>query len=426
MAPISESHSSYLSSTFTLVSSVAFARATMTAKTADSCSRVRRAILWLMFLLCLLALSPFLDMSPSTFFAFVLLNAALQGTAGAYFQTAVVALASLFGPFAIQAIFAGQAAVGVLVSLLQFITAAASMVGKAPIPAVGDKLPGNRGLASTSAFLFFTVSTLFLGVTLVVHRWLSQLPALKEMQKVLEVSRTSGLYLEADEEEDREREEVVGEDSLDETYFPGVQVETKKQAGLWDIAKSNGLYNIAVAYVFIVSLSVFPPITASIQSTQGTGRTARGIFSPILFTALHFLLFNVGDYCGRTLCSFPRFVIWDRRKLLSLSVARTIFIPLFLACNIQTNGSPPTDAPLINSDVIYLSILLMFGMSNGYVATTCMMAASSIVNNDRLRREEADTAATVAQLFLISGLALGSLTSFGVRALVCNCNPFEA
>jgi len=51
------------------------------------------------------------------------------------------------------------------------------------------------------------------------------------------------------------------------------------------------------------------------------------------------------------------------------------------------------------------------------------MAASSAEHNVQLKKEEIDTAATVAQFCLVGGLAVGSVLSFGVRGVICGCNP---
>lgn len=155
-------------------------------------------------------------------------------------------------------------------------------------------------------------------------------------------------------------------------------------------------------------------------------------FSPVLFVSLHFLVFNIGDWLGRFACSYPRFHVWSSQRLASLSFARSLFIPLFLACNISQPNyttTPPSisfvkSTPLINSDLIYILILLAFGVSNGYIATMGMMAASSPEHNTKLKKEEINTAATVAQFCLIGGLAIGSFLSFGVRGVICDCNPF--
>ncbi|KAG8888481.1 hypothetical protein FRB98_007610 [Tulasnella sp. 332] len=398
---------SYFSATYTLVSSIAFAHATLTAKQADASSRFRRSNIWLMGLLLVLAASPFVPAAPSTFFGFTLLNGMVQAGAGAYFQTAVVALASMFGPFAIQAVFAGQAAVGVFVSLLQYITAAVSVLGNSNRSESPMTLsPNIKDHASTAAFLFFSISTLFLAMTLVVHGWLIRLPAYVERQRTLENAKTQGIRVEEDEEE--EPEEGFGHEAIsssEERLLVGVEVPSAGRVGIWSMARLNGMYNFSVCYVFVVSLAVFPSITSSIQSIhQGEQRTPL-IFSPILFSALHFLTFNIGDYLGRAI----------------------FFIPVFLACNIQRTVLPSTHLapPWINSDAVYLFILLLFGISNGYLATSTIMAASSPVYNPRLHKEDADTAATVAQFFLVIGLTCGSVASFGVRASICNCNPFQ-
>lgn len=166
---------------------------------------------------------------------------------------------------------------------------------------------------------------------------------------------------------------------------------------------------------------MFPPITISIQPTNPATH-------PLLFSAVHFLVFNIGDWTGRYLCSFPRLLVWSSRRLLSFSAARTLFIPIFLMCNVQRSSvTPSISQAIISSDFLYMFILLAFGLSNGYVSSLCMMAAPSVEHNPRLkgRVEDVDVAATVASFCLVGGLAVGSFTSFGVRAAVCNCNPFS-
>jgi equilibrative nucleoside transporter 1/2/3 len=73
-------------------------------------------------------------------------------------------------------------------------------------------------------------------------------------------------------------------------------------------------------------------------------------------------------------------------------------------------------------------ILFLFGGSNGYVSSLCMMAAPSLEHNPRLkgRAEDVDVAATVASFCLVGGLALGSISSFAVKGAICGCNPFTS
>lgn len=142
---------------------------------------------------------------------------------------------------------------------------------------------------------------------------------------------------------------------------------------------------------------------------------------PLLFTSVHFLVFGFGDFVGRFICSFPRLLVWSAKRLLVLSLSRTLFIVLFLLCNVQRPQSSPIPAvPIINSDFMFMLILLMFGLSNGYVSSLCMMSAPSLEHNPRLRgkREDVDVAATVSQFCLVGGLVLGSIASFVVRGAV--------
>jgi equilibrative nucleoside transporter 1/2/3 len=142
--------------------------------------------------------------------------------------------------------------------------------------------------------------------------------------------------------------------------------------------------------------SVFPPVTTAIISTHVPPPR---LLQPSVFIPLHFLIFNstsfspschrdnrappfpllnwvtgrspteqhaVGDYLGRTyLPAIPLLLITNSRHVLCLSLARTLWIPLFLLCNVApTSTSSP---PLLNSDTVYFFILLGFGVTNGYV-----------------------------------------------------------
>ena len=159
---------------------------------------------------------------------------------------------------------------------------------------------------------------------------------------------------------------------------------------------------------------MYPPITISVQPVHPDT-------NPLIFSSIHFLLFNLGDFAGRSLCSYPALLTWDDKRLLAFSLLRTLFIPLFLLCNIN-----PGTTPFINSDFLFFLILLLFGLSNGYVGSMCMMSAPNLEHNKRLkeRREDVDIAATVISFCLVGGLVIGSFASFGVRALMCRCNPF--
>ncbi|PPR03830.1 hypothetical protein CVT26_000828 [Gymnopilus dilepis] len=393
---------SYLTTTFTAANLIVLAHATATSKHTIPSRRTRSAIAWLILLNFLLSLTTFFTPSPGIFFAFILFNGAAQATAGAYLQTSVIAVASLFGPRAVQSVMSGQAAVAVAVSGVQVISAYASVHGK-PRTFVGDGSAEER-----SARWFFSLSTLFLLFSLVAHTWMVRTPIYQHVAASLETERK----VQGDAGHDEERRGLVSGHAHTSSL-------SSDRANSIRVAKLNVIYEIAVAYVFVVTLAVFPPITTSIRPTNPA-------IHPLLFSAVHFLVFNVGDFLGRYLCSFPIFLIWSARRLLTLSLARTLFIPVFLMCNIQRGTTVVHRDPVISSDLLFMLILFSFGLSNGYISSLCMMSAPSLEHNPRLKGkpEDVDVAATVASFCLVGGLTAGSIGSFAVKAAFCGCNPF--
>jgi equilibrative nucleoside transporter 1/2/3 len=74
----------------------------------------------------------------------------------------------------------------------------------------------------------------------------------------------------------------------------------------------------------------------------------------------------VGDFVGRTyLPAIPSLLITNPRRVLALSLARTLFVPLFLACNVAVSPATTGSKPLLNSDTAYFLILIAFGLTNG-------------------------------------------------------------
>ena len=96
-------------------------------------------------------------------------------------------------------------------------------------------------------------------------------------------------------------------------------------------------------------------------------------------------------------------------------------------CNIQGGPTTVVYDPIISSDLLFMIIVCLFGFSSGYVSSLCLMSASSLEHNPRLkgRAEDVDVAATVVTFSLVGGLALGSIFSFGVKGIICGCNPFS-
>jgi equilibrative nucleoside transporter 1/2/3 len=183
-----------------------------------------------------LTLSTYFVPSPGIFFAFVLINAAAQATAGAYLQTSVIAVGSLFGPAAVQSMMAGQAAVAVVVSGVQVISSAASVAGKS------HTFISDGSAEEQSAFIFFALSTAFLVVSAGVHTWLIRMPVYKLVAASLERKSKKN---QADAVQDEEHRELIPS---------GSTALQSNKANVIRVAKINIVYEVAVAYIFLVTL----------------------------------------------------------------------------------------------------------------------------------------------------------------------------
>eukprot|EP00096_Caligus_rogercresseyi_P013838 TRINITY_DN6432_c0_g1_i1.p1 TRINITY_DN6432_c0_g1~~TRINITY_DN6432_c0_g1_i1.p1 ORF type:complete len:260 (+),score=74.63 TRINITY_DN6432_c0_g1_i1:741-1520(+) len=168
------------------------------------------------------------------------------------------------------------------------------------------------------------------------------------------------------------------------------------------ILKEIWVYALSVFIVFAVTLGCFPGITAAIRST-GTGTWSTKFFVPVTC----FLLFNIGDYIGRSLAEFLQFPKASMKGaplyVLLASLSRIVFIPLFIMCNVS-----PTDRHLTSvvfeSDGVYIALMILFSLSNGYISSICMMSAPGIIK----KPEEQSTAASLMVACLGLGLGVGA------------------
>lgn len=172
-------------------------------------------------------------------------------------------------------------------------------------------------------------------------------------------------------------------------------------------------YGISVFLIFTVTLACFPALTALVVSTNfGSGDPWSDIyFVPV--TCL--LLFNVGDYFGRLVAEFLR---WPRPGkfgmflIFALSIARIAFVPLFLFCNLTPDNRELTGV-YFTYDYVYIIIMVLFSLTNGYLSSICMMSAPQIC-----QEEEAQTAASLMVALLGLGLGAGSACSMGLVKLL--------
>lgn len=315
----------------------------------------------------LLALSTvfFLDISPGLYFAFVMLVVFTAGVASALTQNGTYAYVAGFGRSEyIQGIMAGQAFAGVLPCVAQI----ASVLGSGPSP--------------ESAFIYFLtatgVSTIALGAFLILVR--------SRSQEDSRVTKVSGMR---DDQGDAESE--LQEDLAQEPI---------KTISVWSLFIKLRWGALSVFTCFAVTMS-FPVFTQKIFSVHSSSDSP--LLQPACFIPIAFLIWNIGDLLGRILTLIPQpSILRYPQTLLLQSFIRAGWIPLYLLCNINNKGA------VVNSDLFYLIIVqLLFGISNGYLVSMCMMEAGNWVDI-----EEREASGGFMGLMLCAGLTVGSLLSY--------------
>lgn len=326
------------------------------------------ALIALTSLFGFLAIIPFLELSPIHFFITIILTCSVLASSCGLLQTSTVALAPRYGTSSITSYMAGSALSAVGVSVLQVFTAYTS---------TGLDLPG-MGSATWSAVVCFATAALLCLATLVAYRVL--------IGDELEVGCDD--FKDIGDVPVSEHSRLLGS-SVEPAFPPPLRAPSSRHRSAFGL-------NFAVFYSAVVTLGLFPAITTLIEPT-GTH------INPLVFNALHFLIFNVADLIGRALTSVPC-IPTNNTSLVTYSLVRTIFVPLFLMCNVP--GQWPT---IITSNIVYMFILFLFGLSCGHTTTLALVTASE---------GEDPTMARVAQFWMMSGFVVGGVASFGVGAIL--------
>ncbi|XP_073869250.1 equilibrative nucleoside transporter 2 isoform X8 [Macaca fascicularis] len=162
---------------------------------------------------------------------------------------------------------------------------------------------------------------------------------------------------------------------------------------------------LCLVLVFTVTLSVFPAITAMVTSSTSPGKWSQ-FFNPICC----FLLFNIMDWLGRSLTSYFLWPDEDSRLLPLLVCLRFLFVPLFMLCHVPQRSRLPT---LFPQDAYFITFMLLFAISNGYlVSLTMCLAPRQVLPHER------EVAGALMTFFLALGLSCGASLSFLFKALL--------
>ncbi|RMZ75009.1 hypothetical protein DV737_g5517, partial [Chaetothyriales sp. CBS 132003] len=365
-------------------------------KGASYAKRISTSLILTTAVFAVLALSTQVKASAAAYFAFLLVAMLTSSIATALIQNGVFAFSVGFGRSEYtQAIMTGQAVAGVLPPLAEIISVAV-MSGKHGKPGEdnggkpredsGGKPGEDNGKVLTSALIYFLTATAVSLTSLLAFWYLLRRRALQDgLQPAAkpagdECSEAEALAHQQDRRRSSARSSLAASD--------------KASVPLTSLFAKLHFLALAVFLCFAVTMT-FPVFTASIQSVSGLDFA--------VFVPLAFLVWNIGDLCGRLATLSPAIsLIHHPFALFCLAIARLVFIPLYFLCNIKGRGA------VVASDLFYLVVVqFLFGLTNGYLGSECMMGAGQWVTPD-----EREAAGGFMSLLLVGGLTAGSLLSF--------------
>ncbi|KAL7091649.1 hypothetical protein ACP275_12G118600 [Erythranthe tilingii] len=275
---------------------------------------------------------------------------ALCGVADGLVQGGVVGNAGELPERYMQAVVAGTAASGVLVSILRVST-------KAIYPQDADGL-------RQSANVYFIVSIVVMLLNIVFYNVAHRLPVVKYYKNLKSLAAT---------EEKEQKGDLTGK---------------LWRSTLWDIVGSVKWYGSGILIIYVVTLSIFPgSVTEDVHSD-----TLKDWYPIILIAS-----YNVFDLIGKTLT--PLYLMENAKAAIGASFGRLLFLPIFYVC-LHGPDFFQTEIP-----VMILTCLL--GLTNGYFTCVLMILAPKTV-----LLQHAETAGIVLVLYLVVGLAIGSVVSW--------------
>lgn len=337
-------YSSSITFLFTVTNLASTVYCTLTVRNANLDFRVRLSTAITCVTFTGLAVLTAIKLRDTIYFILLMIIVAGTGTMTGILQNGVFGSIGGYDPRYVQYVMIGQAVAGSAPAILSIVVAVVSAHPEES--------------ASGRAFAYFLSSSVVLGAAYMAHGYLRRQGTAAEQKSAVDVTRYSGFL----------------RDLLPWTIF----------------------------IVFAVTLAIFPSVTASVRSVVvDDGLGVPQFRQPQVFIPIGFLVWNLGDLLARILCTFPWLTIERPTVLFAASLIRVVFIPGIYLCNVKGNGA------VIQSDLFFLAYMLLFGLTNGYVASLTMATAIS-----RAPVESKKDVGAFMSFMLCSGLVVGSLISF--------------
>ncbi|GMF13800.1 unnamed protein product [Phytophthora lilii] len=323
----------------------------------------------------------------------------LVACASTLMQEGLLRIVATFPPQYTQAVVSGQSFAGLAVSLSNFVILWAGEDDTR----LFHSLHANADLC---AFLYFLLVFITLVLCLLSFAILTRMTLFRHYQSVDHPGHHQKEYF------DDACSEADTVDTLDTSPRKALLGEegdgTGNKVDILEVAFKIRFYAAATFFIFIVTLGVFPGITSAIKSVQPD----KGIFFDKLFTPFTLILFNTSDFVARLSASW-----WPgqgQKKVLLASLARIIFFPLLMLCNLQNKSHEVITTVLFRSDVLAMLFMAACAFSNGLLCTLAFMEYPDLLS----KNTEKELGGSIIFFVLSIGLTAGSLMSFVLRAML--------
>jgi equilibrative nucleoside transporter 1/2/3 len=186
-------------------------------------------------------------------------------------QSSSAALTTIFDdPFFMQGVMSGQGAIGFAVSITQFLAALNSEKQQTEQPI--DAPPNESDKLISSTYNFFLVSLLFTAIAAVATYVLIKMSMYKDAMERHEKIEEAGLA-------------TVEYDTSVGFSKPAHQHQHHK-GSIWDVNRKVQDLGCALAYIYVISIGLFPSITSAVQAVN-KDRAFSSVSSPSLNWAHH-------------------------------------------------------------------------------------------------------------------------------------------
>ncbi|XP_053369644.1 equilibrative nucleoside transporter 1 [Clarias gariepinus] len=339
--------------------------------------RILGSLVSILVVLCVTAIMVKLSVNPIPFFAITMIKIVIINAFGAILQGSLFGMAGVFPDGYTTPIMSGQGLSGTFAALAMICTIAS-----------GSDL-------MDCAFGYFITACIVISLAILSYIILPKLEFYRYYQKKSQ----------NDPALDAEKEIKLMKNG-DSRGGMSTSEDVQQNPSILSIFKKIWVMALSVCFAFTVTIGAFPAVIVDVKSTIADGGRWEKYYIPVS----GFLLFNLCDWLGRSLTAVCLWPGKDSKLLPALLLARLIFVPLFMLCNVQPRFIMPV---YFSHDAWFTVFITLFGFSNGYLVTLCMCFCPKLVDG-----HEAETAGAIMAFFLSLGLAFGAAVSFLFRGVI--------